>query len=88
MKQKRTKDQIRTLDIEIRAAELSVDAPRTLDPKDRIYSPAEFRGWAMHYFHDDLNYQNSARDPGRRTPINRNEWAGWLAREIYVQGNK
>ena len=62
--------------IEIRAAELGIDAPRL---SDHVYSSSELSGWAIHYW-----YQYGLAKDRQRAPESPSELAGWLAREIYL----
>lgn len=71
--------------IELRAAELADDAPRGQVWDDQIYSPAERSGWAMHYWLTTSRKGSRYwREEVARAPTTDGEWAGWLAREIYL----
>lgn len=85
----RSKRQIaRRVAIEIRAAELCLDAPRGPLGQDNGYSPREYAGWGMHYWYEHR------RDASKRerqalhdaAPTSDEEAAGWLARDMYKAG--
>lgn len=70
----------RAVAIEIRAAELGIDAPRgTPGQEDCCYSREEFKGYALHYW---CEYGKSCN----RAPRTDAQQAGWLARVIFQAG--
>lgn len=65
--------------IEIRAAELALDAPRGPVHGDSRYTHDEFLGYAIHYWS-----QYGGKKAKMTAPEGAEQEAGWLAREIFV----
>lgn len=86
-----TKRQIaRRVQVEIRAAELGIDAPRGPGGTDGRYSADEYVGWGLNFWDHSYPLPGSrlraVQKAGRtlqRPPQNDAEWAGWLAREVF-----
>lgn len=86
-----TKRQLaRRVAVEIRAAELGLDAPRGPAGSDGRYSADEYTGWGLNYWDhahpmpgSRLRKVQTAGRKLQRAPRNDGEWAGWLAREVF-----
>ncbi len=63
--------------VEERAAALGIDAPRGLE--DPRFSREERLGWFIHYWNELGGSRHQLR-----TPTTKGEWAGWLARVVYL----
>lgn len=71
--------------VEQRAAELGIDAPRgsPTDPGSR-YSVKEYEGWSINFWDYKVRGEKEAWAKAlRRVPRGREQWAGWLAREVF-----
>lgn len=83
-----TKRQLaRRVGIEIRAAELGIDAPRGPQGQDNGYHPEEYKGWCLNYWDHHQGPRGGVRKIGctlQDPPETDGQWAGWLAREVYL----
>lgn len=82
-----TKRQLaRRVGIEIRAAELGIDAPRGYQGQDNGYHPEEYKGWCLNYWDHFVKSNGLVHTAGctlQDQPETDGQWAGWLAREVF-----
>lgn len=68
---------------EQRAAELGIDAPRGMPSVG--YTPDEYKGWSINFW--DYKTPGMSDKAWRKAlwtvPHGREQWAGWLAREVF-----